>query len=99
MFIQLLQRLRSSLAQRRQHPRVPNVIPVEFRLFGSAVRHISTTRDLSSRGTMLEAVSQLPVGSPLVLAFPTNHGPVERHGRVAWSAAAGMGVRFTGAAL
>lgn len=91
----LLRKLRAPLSRRREHRREPTAIAVDWHLFGSAVHHVSTTKDLSSRGAMLESVSRMPVGTPLVLALHTATGPVEVHARVAWSAEAGMGLRFT----
>jgi len=68
---------------------------VDWRLFGSAVHRVSTTRNLSRYGAMLESVSEVPVGAPLVLAVETREGPIQLHARVAWTAVTGMGVRFT----
>jgi hypothetical protein len=80
---------------RRQHPRRPSNLAVDWHLFGSKVGHISTLVDLSRGGAFVRAAYPRDVGSPIVLELPTADGPINVHARVAWSTEQGMGLRFT----
>jgi hypothetical protein len=80
---------------RRRHPRRPTSRTVDWRLFGSQVRHISALADLSPGGAFVRAAYPRPVGSPVVLDMPSKGGVVHVHARVAWCGPDGMGVRFT----
>jgi hypothetical protein len=91
----LLRRAFRRLAWRRAHPRIPAVVPVVFRHFGSSVRRVSTTADVSAGGAFVRTVEPHEVNSPLVLRIATLRGHVEVHGRVAWVQREGMGIRFT----
>ncbi|MGO8994479.1 MAG: PilZ domain-containing protein [Polyangiaceae bacterium] len=90
-----VRRLYLSFLRRRQHPRAPASVVVDFRLFGSGVHHRSTTEDLSPGGALVTALAPLPLGSPVVVTLPTAQGRTEIHARVAWSGPTRMGLRFT----
>jgi hypothetical protein len=89
------QSLLASLSRRRTHRRMPAVVPVDWRVFGTAVHCVSTTADLSPGGAFVHTASLRPVDTPLVLEIATPSGEVEVHARVAWTGPRGMGVRFT----
>ncbi len=91
----LLRRPLSRLPWRRDHERDTAVLAVDWHPFGSAVHRLSTTADISPGGAFVCTVAPRPVGSPVVLAMETSAGPLEVHGRVAWTDPRGMGVRFT----
>jgi PilZ domain len=84
-----------SLSARRRHPRIESKVPVEWHVFGSAVRHLSRLGDLSIGGAFLRTPAPKPVGSPIVLDLAAPRGSVTVHARVAWTAPTGMGLRFT----
>jgi hypothetical protein len=90
-----LRRLYLSLRGRRNDPRTPAAVNVDWHVFGSAVHHRSATEDLSRGGAMVSSLKPMPVGSPLVVALAIASGRLELHARVAWSHATRMGVRFT----
>jgi hypothetical protein len=94
----LLRRVLPTLAWRRGHSRIPAVVPVVWRHFGSTLHRVSTTEDLCPGGAFVRTGDPGAVNSPLVLKLATLRGPVEVHARVAWvqrGATGGMGVRFT----
>ena len=64
-------------------------------MFGSGVGHRSSTTDVSACGARVSTAALAPTGSPLVIGLVTSEGPVEVHGRVAWSSTTRMGIRFT----
>jgi hypothetical protein len=80
---------------RRRHPRRPTSRTVDWRIFGSQVRHISALLDISPGGAFVRAAYPRPVGSPVVLDWPSDRGLVQVHARVAWCSGEGMGLRFT----
>jgi len=84
-----------SLTARRRHPRIDSMVPVEWHVFGSAVRHLSRLGDLSIGGAFLRTPAPKPVGSPIVLDLAAPRGTVTVHARVAWTDSTGMGLRFT----
>ena len=90
-----LRRWLLSLSARRKHPRVASRAPVEWHVFGSAVRHLCRLGDLSASGAFLRTPAPRPVGSPIVLELGAPRGTVTVHARVAWTAPTGMGLRFT----
>jgi hypothetical protein len=89
--------LLSSLPWRRGHRRTRATLGIDWRLFGSAVHHLSTVGDVSRGGVFVRTASPAPAGSPVVLDLETPDGRVELdvHARVAWSSPHGMGLRFT----
>jgi hypothetical protein len=94
--VNLLRRL-FSLLGRRAHRREPRAMHVEWHLFGSGVRHRSTTGDFGEGGAFLTTPDTKPAGSPVVLELAHEAGAEPRtvHARVAWSGTRGMGLRFT----
>ena len=71
------------------------MLPVDWHVFGSGVHRVSTTADVSPGGAFVCTAEPRPVGSAIVLQMETARGPLEVHGRVAWTDRRGMGVRFT----
>jgi hypothetical protein len=71
------------------------MLSVDWRAFGSRVRHASVLADMSPGGAFVHAVDLRPVGSPIVLEVATRGGPLNVHARVAWTGPSGMGLRFT----
>jgi hypothetical protein len=84
-----------SLLPRRRARRGPSTLPIEWRRFGSSVRHLTRVADLSPGGAFVYAGDPQPVGSPLVLDMPSPRGVLNVHARVAWTGPSGMGLRFT----
>lgn len=84
-----------SLGTRRARPRIPSGMPVDWRLFGSPVHHVTTLADISCGGAFVRALDPGPVGSPVVLELATARGLLNVHARVAWTSVGGMGLRFT----
>jgi hypothetical protein len=95
--LQLLRVCLAWISRHRQERRLASAVPVDWHVFGSGVHRRSFTQNVSASGAMLDAVSPMPVGAPLVLTIETDSGPTLVHARVAWSKEAGMGVRFTSA--
>jgi hypothetical protein len=91
----LLRRPLSRLPWRRGHERDAATLTVNWHAFGSAVHRVSTTADVSPAGAFVCTAEPRPVGSAVVLEMATSRGPLEVHGRVAWTDPRGMGVRFT----
>jgi hypothetical protein len=83
-----------SLARHRQERRLASAVRVDWHVFGSGVHRRCSTKNVSAGGAMLDAVSPMPVGAPLVLTIETDSGPAVLHARVAWWKETGMGVRF-----
>ena len=90
-----LRRWLLSMSRRRTHERVESRVPVEWHVFGSAVRHLSRLGDLSRGGAFLRTPAPKPVGSAIVLDLASPRGLVTVHARVAWTTSTGMGLRFT----
>jgi PilZ domain-containing protein len=93
----LLHQLFRQLRSRRVHPRAPLSLNIDWRVFGRAVRRVSTTVDLSRGGAFVSTSEPTPAGTPLVMELATPHGRIEMHGRVAWTSKRGMGVSFSSA--
>jgi hypothetical protein len=91
----LLRRPISRLPWRRDHERDTATLAVDWHPFGSGVHRVSTTADVSPGGAFVCTAEPRPVGSAVVIEMETSHGPLEVHGRVAWTDPRGMGVRFT----
>jgi hypothetical protein len=92
---QLVRTWFASVARHRQERRLASEVQVDWHVFGSGVHRRSLTKNVSAGGAMLDAVSPMPVGAPLVLTIETESGPALLHARVAWWKETGMGVRFT----
>lgn len=90
----LFRRALSFLPWRRAHARTRTAIAVDWRVFGSAIHRVSASADLSRGGAFVRTAAPKPLDTPIVLALATPRGNVELHGRVAWTDAHGMGVRF-----
>jgi hypothetical protein len=90
-----LKRLLLSTRARRVQHRTPSSIPVDWRVFGSKVHHLTILADLSPGGAFVRAPDPRPVGSPIVIDLATPRGIVNVHARVAWKSPQGMGIRFT----
>lgn len=85
-----------SLLGRRAERRERRALHVDWHVFGSGVRHRSTTGDVGRGGAFLHTAVAKPRGSPIVLELLTDRGVrVTKHARVAWSSLRGMGLRFT----
>ncbi len=85
-----------SLLGRRAERRERRALHVDWHVFGSGVRHRSTTGDVGRGGAFLHTADAKPKGSPIVLEMLTERGELmSRHARVAWSSLRGMGLRFT----
>jgi hypothetical protein len=92
---QLLRRPVHLRPWRRNHEREGWRLAADWHVFGSSVHRVSTTADVSEGGIFLCSAAPMPVGSPLVISLALPRGPVEVHGRVVWTDARGMGVRFS----
>jgi hypothetical protein len=84
-----------SFSLRSRSPREPSALKADWRLFGSRVHRVSTTVDVSRGGAFVLTSDPKPKHTPVVIQLATEKGVIERHARVAWSDARGMGLRFT----
>jgi hypothetical protein len=84
-----------SFSFQSRSPREPSAVKADWRLFGSRVHRVSVTEDISRGGAFVLTSDPRPKHTPVIIQLATARGVVERHARVAWSDARGMGLRFT----
>jgi hypothetical protein len=92
--LRMLRRLGSFLSLRRSDRRTRSFFAVDWRVFGSGMHCVSTSADLSRGGAFVVTADPKPPGTPVVIELRTPMGPIERHARVVWRDARGMGLRF-----
>jgi LysM repeat protein len=81
-------------AWRREFPRIPCRVLVDYVVGGAAYR--DCIANISEGGAFIETSNPLEPGSPITLSFSLFHDqqPIKVVGEVAWAGPTGVGVRF-----
>ena len=83
------------LFTRRQHPRSPAALAVDWCAEGSLTHYVSALADCSPAGVFVCTGLPKPVGTRVELWFHTEHGTHNVKGRVRWAQSQrGMGIGF-----
>ena len=80
--------------EKRELPRKPHVMPVEYAAEGRV--HRDVIQNISSGGVFIETQEQLPVGQEISMTFklPDSELPIKLRGEIIRTSPEGIGVRF-----